>query len=62
MVLSANRMSAQEAERSGLISKVFPPDQLVHETIKTAEKIASFSKTVTAMCKEAVNAGMLCFK
>ena len=39
------------------MSKVFPVDQLVDEAVKTAEKISSYSKIATAMCKEAVNAG-----
>lgn len=42
----------------GLVSKVVPAAELVNEAIKTAEKISSFSKIATAMCKEAVNAGM----
>ena len=41
---------------SGLVSKVFPVDQLVNEAIKTAEKIAFHSKVTVAMAKEAVNA------
>ena len=39
----------------GLVSKVFPPDQLVNEAIKTAEKIAKNSKLIVMMAKEAVN-------
>ncbi|KAH9503980.1 putative enoyl-CoA hydratase, mitochondrial [Bulinus truncatus] len=57
MVLTGNRISAQEAEKSGLVSKVFPADQVVSEAVRTAEKIASFSKTIVAMCKESVNTG-----
>ncbi|XP_048758938.1 enoyl-CoA hydratase, mitochondrial-like [Ostrea edulis] len=57
MVLTANRMSAQEAEKAGLVSKVLPAADLVNEAIKTAEKIGSFSIIATSMCKEAVNAG-----
>ncbi|XP_046569615.1 enoyl-CoA hydratase, mitochondrial-like [Haliotis rubra] len=56
MVLTGNMMSAQEAEQAGLVSRVFPPDQLVAEAVKTAEKIAGFSKIIVGMCKEAVNA------
>ncbi|XP_071107445.1 enoyl-CoA hydratase, mitochondrial-like isoform X1 [Haliotis cracherodii] len=56
MVLTGNMMSAQEAEQAGLVSKVFPPDQLVAEAVKTAEKISGFSKIIVGMCKEAVNA------
>lgn len=41
----------------GLVSKVFPVDQLVSEAIKCGEKIAGNSKLVSAMAKEAVNAG-----
>nr|KAG5694591.1 hypothetical protein BaRGS_015004 [Batillaria attramentaria] len=55
MVLTGDRMSAQEAEKAGLVSKVFPVDQVVDEAVKTAEKIAGFSKIIVAMCKEAVN-------
>lgn len=42
----------------GLVSKVCPVDQLVTEAVKCGEKIASNSKLVSAMAKEAVNAGV----
>lgn len=42
----------------GLVSNVYPVDQVVSEAIKCGEKIASNSKLVTAMAKEAVNAGV----
>lgn len=41
----------------GLVSKICPVDQLVTEAVKCGEKIASNSKLVSAMAKEAVNAG-----
>jgi len=53
--LTGNQFSAQEAEKMGLVSKVLPPDQLLPEAIKTAEKIASNSKLIVQMAKEAVN-------
>uniref|UniRef100_A0A3Q0S0C4 Enoyl-CoA hydratase, mitochondrial n=1 Tax=Amphilophus citrinellus TaxID=61819 RepID=A0A3Q0S0C4_AMPCI len=56
MVLTGDRISAQEAKQSGLVSKVYPVDQLVSEAIKCGEKIAGNSKLVSAMAKEAVNA------
>ena len=57
MVLTGNRINAQEAEKIGLVSGVFPADQLVDEAIKTAEKIAGHSRIVVQLAKEAVNAG-----
>ncbi|NP_001004529.1 enoyl-CoA hydratase, mitochondrial [Danio rerio] len=56
MVLTGDRISAQEAKQSGLVSKIFPVDQLVPEAIKCGEKIAGNSKLVSAMAKESVNA------
>ncbi|KAM3606527.1 uncharacterized protein V6R79_017967 [Siganus canaliculatus] len=56
LILTGDRINAQEAKQSGLVSKVYPADQLVSEAIKCAEKIASNSKLVSAMAKEAVNA------
>ncbi|OQR71058.1 enoyl-CoA hydratase [Tropilaelaps mercedesae] len=55
MCLSGNQITAQEADKWGLVSRVFPVDQLVPETIKLAEKIASMSQLSAAICKEAVN-------
>ncbi|XP_053167631.1 enoyl-CoA hydratase, mitochondrial isoform X1 [Hemicordylus capensis] len=56
MVLTGERISAQEAKLAGLISKVCPVDKLLDEAISCGEKIAGNSKLVTAMAKEAVNA------
>ena len=36
---------------------MFEPASLVDEAVKTAEKIAGYSKMAVSMCKEAVNAG-----
>lgn len=55
MNLTGVPITAQEAASYGLVSKVFPPDQLVAEAIKTADKIASHSKIIVQICKEATN-------
>jgi enoyl-CoA hydratase len=55
MVLTGRMMDAQEAERSGLASRVVPLADLLPEAIKVAEKIASFSSPMTILAKEAVN-------
>ena len=48
-------MDAAEAERVGLVSRVFPKDELLDEAIKTAEKIAEKSLPAVMMAKESVN-------
>jgi enoyl-CoA hydratase len=55
MVLSGRIMDAAEAERSNLVSRVVPADQLVAEAIKLAERIAELSPVAVAMAKQAVN-------
>ena len=57
LVLSGDLLSAQDALQYGLVARIFPPETLVEETIKRAEKMASMSKPVAQLCKEAVNAG-----
>lgn len=56
MILMGNRLSAQEAEKIGLVSKVMPAAEVLSAAVRTAEKIAGFSHIAVAMCKEAVNA------
>ena len=55
MCLTGRMMDAEEAERSGLVSRIVASADLMDESIKTAAKIASMSKPVAMMVKEAVN-------
>lgn len=55
IVLTGNQVTAAEAEKMGLVSKVFPPDQLLNEAIKLAEKISSNSPLIVKLAKESVN-------
>ncbi|KRT78198.1 hypothetical protein AMK59_6936 [Oryctes borbonicus] len=55
IVLTGDQVTAQDAEKMGLVSKIFPPDQLVNEAVKLGEKIAKNSPLIVAMCKESVN-------
>ncbi|MEC9347063.1 MAG: enoyl-CoA hydratase [Pseudomonadota bacterium] len=55
MVLTARMMDAEEAERSGLVSRVVPADDLVEEAVKVATRIAELSRPSVMMAKEAVN-------
>ena len=43
LILSARFMDAAEAERAGLVSRVFPAADLLPEAIKIADRIASLS-------------------
>lgn len=56
MVLTGRFMDAQEAERSGLVSRVVPAAEVIEEALKAAETIASKSKPAAMVAKEAVNA------
>ncbi|MBM3540694.1 MAG: enoyl-CoA hydratase [Alphaproteobacteria bacterium] len=55
MCLTGRMMDAAEAERSGLASRVVPAADLVEDAVKTAAKIAAYSRPVTMMIKDSVN-------
>ena len=55
MVLTGRMMDAAEAERSGLVSRVVPADQLLEEALKIATRIAELSRPAVLMAKEAIN-------
>ena len=55
MCLTARMMDAEEAERSGLVSRVVPAAELLNEAIKAAEKICALSRPVVMIAKESVN-------
>ncbi|KAF2073992.1 hypothetical protein CYY_004699 [Polysphondylium violaceum] len=55
LILTGNNLSAIDAERAGLVSRVVPAAELLSEATKLAEKIASHSQLTVAMAKEAVN-------
>jgi enoyl-CoA hydratase len=55
LCLTARMMDAAEAEKSGLVARVIPADQLLDETLKAAAVIAGFSLPVVMMIKESVN-------
>ncbi len=55
MVLTGRMMNADEAERSGLVSRVVPLDDLMDDAIKTADTIAGMSRPITYLAKESIN-------
>ena len=55
LALVGDALSAEEAARIGLVSRVVPADQLMEEALAAAEKIASMSRPAATMAKEAIN-------
>ncbi len=55
MCLTGRMMDAEEAERSGLVSRVIEADKLLDEALEVAGKIASKSLPSVMMAKECVN-------
>ncbi len=55
MCLSARMLSAQEADRYGLVSRVVANEQLLAETMALAERIAGYSLPALMAIKESVN-------
>ncbi len=55
MHLTGRFMDADEAERSGLVSRVVPAKKLMEEALSTAEKITEKSALATMAVKESVN-------
>jgi len=55
LLLTGDAIDADEAHRLGMISKVFPNDQLEEQTIAFAERIAEQPTMSALLIKEAVN-------
>lgn len=56
MCLTGEMITAEQAERAGLVAKIFPADTLVDEAVLMAQTIASKGRVSVLMTKEAVNA------
>lgn len=56
MLFTADWLSAQEAQRLGMVNHVVPPDQLADFTLALAERIALKPLFALKLAKEAVNA------
>ncbi len=55
LCLTGRMIDAQEAERIGLVSRLFPDDIVLEEALAAAKKIADFSQPVVQMIKESIN-------
>jgi enoyl-CoA hydratase/carnithine racemase len=55
LILTGERLTALQAKELGLVSHVYPKAELVDKAMVMAKKIASFSKPIAQLAKEAVN-------
>ncbi|HEX7321438.1 MAG TPA: enoyl-CoA hydratase [Mycobacterium sp.] len=55
LILTGRTIDAADAERSGLVSRVVPADELLTEAKAVAATIAGMSRSAARMAKEAVN-------
>ena len=55
LILTGRMMDAEEAERSGLVARIIPGDELMAEAMKAAEEIAGYSTPSVYIAKEQVN-------
>ncbi len=55
LILTGRMMDAAEAERSGLVSRIVPANDLLEEVLRVAEKIAGYSLPSVMMAKESIN-------
>jgi enoyl-CoA hydratase len=55
LCLTGRMMGAEEAERSGLVARIVPAAELLDEAMKTAATIASMSRPVAMLTKEAID-------
>jgi enoyl-CoA hydratase len=55
LALTGRMMNADEAERSGLVSRVVPLAQLMEEALATALSICNYSQIAVMSAKESIN-------
>jgi enoyl-CoA hydratase len=55
LMLTGDSIDADEAHRLGMVSKIFPPDELGERTLAFARRIAALPTMTALMIKESVN-------
>lgn len=54
MILTGRPIDAHEAERAGLVARVFPTDRLLDEALRAAHEVAGFGRAAVRAAREAV--------
>ena len=55
LCLTGRMMDAEEAERSGLVARVVPVNELMNQALEAAKAIAGMSHVATMITKESIN-------
>ena len=58
LIFTADTISAQEAEKIGLVNKVVSQEELINETMNMANKITSKGQVAVRFSKNAINRGI----
>jgi enoyl-CoA hydratase len=58
LIFTADTISAQEAEKIGLVNKVVSQEELIRETMNMANKIATKGQVAVRFSKNAINRGI----
>ena len=58
MIYACTNVKAEEAKAIGLVNAVYPPEELLAEAKKLAEKIAKNAPIAVRACKKAINDGL----
>jgi enoyl-CoA hydratase len=58
LILTGRTMGAEEAERSGLVSRVLPVDGFADAVAEIAAQVASYSRVALAAATETVDAAL----
>jgi len=58
LVYTGDMISADEALRLGIVNKVFEPENLMEEAVKTAKKIAKNGPLAVSKAKKVINKGL----
>ncbi|KRY00836.1 Enoyl-CoA hydratase, mitochondrial, partial [Trichinella pseudospiralis] len=57
MILSGARINANEAKAAGLVSKVYPVENVLNEAIATAQRIGKLSPIIVSIAKKSIQKG-----
>ena len=54
MILTGRSLTAEEAERAGLVARVFPDAELIQASLEAAKAISGYSRAAVLLAREAV--------